>query len=390
MTASSVRDALLAVRVPDELEAQRRTWSVVRGAYAEREPAPRQGRRLRLLVAFAVLAALVAAALSPPGRSVGGWIRDRVAGEEATEPALVRLPSAGRLLVVSAQGPWLVRPDGSKRPLGNYEGASFSPNALFLVATQERQVVALEPDGDVRWTVTRPTPVADARWAPTPGFRVAYREGATLRVVGGDGKGDRLRADNIAPVPPAWRPGEGRTVLAYASSDGRVHVVEDDGEELWAVDPRAAPEQLVWSDDAGLLLVVTAGRRHPLYTRRRQAGRARPRDAGGPGRPRRGVRSGNAGHRLLGLRRGERPELDRSRRRAASAGRRSLRGRRLLAERALASHRLARGRSVALHSAFPASERPRRPCPESGTSSTRAASARRRSRAWPSGAAASD
>ena len=192
----------------------------MRGAYAEREPAPRHRRRLRLLVAVAVLAALVAAALSPPGRSVGGWIRDRVAGEEPTEPALVRLPSAGRLLVLSEQGPWLVRPDGSKRPLGNYEGASFSPNALFLVATQERQVVALEPDGDVRWTVTRPTPVADARWAPTPGFRVAYREGATLRVVGGDGEGDRLRAENVAAVPPAWRPGEGRTVLAYASTEG--------------------------------------------------------------------------------------------------------------------------------------------------------------------------
>ncbi len=127
MTASSVRDALLAVRVPDELEAQRRTWAVVRGAYAEREPAPRHGRRLRLLVAFAVLAALVAAALSPPGRSVGGWIRDRVAGEEATEPALVRLPSAGRLLVVSEQGPWLVRPDGSKRPLGELRGRVLLP-----------------------------------------------------------------------------------------------------------------------------------------------------------------------------------------------------------------------------------------------------------------------
>jgi hypothetical protein len=266
MKASSVRDALLALRVPDELEAQRRAWAVVRGAYAEREPAPRRGWQLRLLVAVAVLAALVAAALSPPGRSVGGWIRDRVAGEEPTEPALVRLPSTGQLLVISEEGPWLVRPDGSKRPLGRYEGASFSPNALFVVATRERQVVALEPDGDVRWTVTRPTPVADARWAPTPGYRVAYREGAALRIVVGDGTGDRLRAENVAPVAPAWRPGEGRTVLAYASTDGRVHVVEADGEQLWVADPGATPEQLVWSDDAARLLVVTTGLRHPLYT----------------------------------------------------------------------------------------------------------------------------
>jgi dipeptidyl aminopeptidase/acylaminoacyl peptidase len=266
MSDRDVRDAVLAVRVPDELEAQRRGWTVVREAYATRDPLPRHGRRLRLVVAFAVLAALVAAALSPPGRSVGGWIRDRVAGEEATEPALVRLPSAGRLLVVSEQGPWIVRHDGSKRLLGNYEDASFSPNALYVVATQGRRVVAVTPEGDVRWTVTRPTPVSDARWAPSPGYRVAYREGETLRVVVGDGTGDRLLAENVAPVPPAWLPAEGRTVLAYADTRGRVRVVEtDSGRQLWAADPGAAPEELVWSDDAGVLLVVTAGRRHPLY-----------------------------------------------------------------------------------------------------------------------------
>ena len=54
-------------------------------------------------------------------------------------------------------------------------------------------------------------------------------------------------------------------MLAYASTDGRVRVVEADGEQLWTADPGAPPEQLLWSDDAGLLLVVTAGRRHPLY-----------------------------------------------------------------------------------------------------------------------------
>ncbi len=265
MNETRARDSLLAVPVPDELEAQRRSWSVVRRAYAEREPAPAPRRRLRLLVAVAVMAVLVAAALSPPGRSVGGWIHDRVAGEEATEPALVRLPSAGRLLVISEQGPWIVRVDGSKRLLGSYEDASFSPNGLFVIATGGLRLVAVEPDSDRRWSVTRPTPVADARWAPSPGFHVAYREGETLRVVGGDGTGDRLLAEDVAPVAPAWRPGEGRTVLAYTSADGRVRVVEADGEQLWVADPGAAPEQLVWSDDAGVLLVVTSGRRHPLY-----------------------------------------------------------------------------------------------------------------------------
>ena len=68
MTEANVRDALLSTPVPDELEAQRRAWAVVRAAYAERGPVPRRRRRLRLLVAVAAAAALVAAALSPPGR----------------------------------------------------------------------------------------------------------------------------------------------------------------------------------------------------------------------------------------------------------------------------------------------------------------------------------
>jgi hypothetical protein len=271
MSTRDVRGALLAVPFPDELEAQRRAWAVVREAYATREPVPRRNRRLRLLIAVAVLGALVVAALSPPGRSVGGWIRDRIAGEENAEPALFRLPAAGRLLVVSEQGPWIVRPDGSKRLLGSYENASFSPNALYVVVTDGRRVLALEPNGDPRWSLSRPTPVSDARWAPTPGFRIAYREGDELRVVVGNGTGDRLLVGGVAAVAPAWLPVEGRTVLAYAGTNGRVHVVEaDSGEELWSADPGAEPEQLVWSSDGGALLVVTTGGRHPVY---RQDGR---------------------------------------------------------------------------------------------------------------------
>jgi hypothetical protein len=264
MSPRDVRSALLSAPVPDELEAQRRTWGVVKTAYAEREPV-RRPRRLRLLVALAVLAALVAAALSPPGRAVGDWLRDRVAGEEETQPALVRLPAAGQLLIVSGEGPWLVRPDGSKRRLGDYEDASFSPSARFVVATRGRRVVALEPDGDPRWSVTQPDPVADARWAPSPGFRVAYRAGNTLRVVAGDGTGDRLLAESVAEVAPAWQPLEGRTVLAYADAAGRVHVADSEGEERWSAEPGAPPAKLIWSSDGRFLLVVTTGVRHLFY-----------------------------------------------------------------------------------------------------------------------------
>lgn len=257
MSGRDLRAALLAVPVPDELEAQRRAWRVVAAAHAERERIPRRSRGLRPLLALAFVAALAAAALSPPGRAVGDWIRDRVAGQEDAEPALVRLPAAGPLLVVSDRGPWIIRRDGSKRFLGAYEGASFSPQGLFVVATDGRRVVAVEPDGDPRWSVARPGPVADARWSPSPGFRVAYREGNLLRLVGGDGTGDRLLAREVAPVAPAWLPRPGRTVLAFAQADGVVRVVDvESGEELMRTPSAPRIREIFWTPD-GLLAVLT-------------------------------------------------------------------------------------------------------------------------------------
>ena len=253
----------LTTPVPDELDAQRRAWTVVRVAYGEREAVPRR-RGLRPILALAVLAALVAAALSPPGRAVGDWIRDTVRGEEPPQPALVRLPASGELLVVSERGPWIVHPDGSKRLLGRYEGAGFSPNGLFVVVTQGRRVVALEPDGDPRWSLTHVQPTADARWAPS-GFRVAYRAGPSLRVVVGDGTRDRRLARQVAAVAPAWRRDGEANTLAYADPRGRVHVVDVDSQrEHWRSRPGPPVRRLVWSPDGSRLLVLTRSRRHPL------------------------------------------------------------------------------------------------------------------------------
>jgi hypothetical protein len=269
MSDHGVREALLAVPVPEELEAQRRAWRVVRAAHTTREPVPRRRRLLRPALALAVVAvvAVSAAALSPPGRSVGGWIRDRVAGEPDAQPALVHLPAPGMLLVAADRGPWIVRRDGSKRFLGDYDDASFSPQGRFVVATAGRRVVALEPDGDPRWALARPGPVADARWAPSPGFRVAYREGATLRVVAGDGSPDRLLARNVAPVAPAWLPRTGRTVLAYARADGVVRAVDvDSGDELMRTPRTPRIREILWTPDG--LLAVLAEQELRLYSSR--------------------------------------------------------------------------------------------------------------------------
>ena len=81
MTEANVRDALLSTPVPDELEAQRRAWAVVRAAYAEREPAPKRTQRLRLLVA---VAAAAATRRSPP------WSRCRVPDACSSFPSRAR------------------------------------------------------------------------------------------------------------------------------------------------------------------------------------------------------------------------------------------------------------------------------------------------------------
>jgi len=60
----------VSYRAPNEQEAGERSWEVVRAAYESREPVAWPRRHARPLIAGALVAAVVAAALSPPGRSV--------------------------------------------------------------------------------------------------------------------------------------------------------------------------------------------------------------------------------------------------------------------------------------------------------------------------------
>jgi hypothetical protein len=233
---------------PGERDAAERAWAVVRSAYAEREPVTWPRRHVRPLVAAAVLAAVVAAALSPPGRSVVHSLRKAV-GVEKAEPALFSLPTRGQLLVTSRSGLWLVRADGSKRRLGRYRDATFSPHGRFVAATRANQLVALDTKGEVRWTLARPAPRFPAWTGTRTDTRIAYLSGGRLRIVAGDGTGD-YAVGPAAPVAPAWRPGPGR-VLAY--SDGRKAIVYDaeSGAVLRRLAP--APRTLAWSRDGRLL-----------------------------------------------------------------------------------------------------------------------------------------
>jgi hypothetical protein len=174
---------------PHEREAEERAWQVVGAAYADREPVAWPRRHLRPLVAAAVVAAVVAAALSPPGRSIVHSLRKAV-GVEQAEPALFSLPTRGELLVTSRKGAWLVHQDGSKRLLGRYRDAAFSPHGLFIAATRANQLVALDPKGNVRWTLARPAPRRPVWTGTRTDTRITYVSGGRLRMVAGDGTGD--------------------------------------------------------------------------------------------------------------------------------------------------------------------------------------------------------
>jgi hypothetical protein len=234
-----VRRELERLEIPGEHEARERSWAVVRTAFAEREPQP-QRRSWKPVAAIAFVLVIAAGLLSPPGRAVLDGVRE-VVGVEKAEPALFALPAPGRLLVTADSGAWVVDQDGSKRRLGGYREASWSPFGRFVVAARPNELVAITPGGEVRWTLARPD-VRFPRWGGTKtDTRIAYLSQGGLRVVGGDGKGDRL-LDRLADErAPAWQSGAGHR-LAYARRDGSVRVVDADTGALLA---RNAPRSLV-------------------------------------------------------------------------------------------------------------------------------------------------
>ena len=128
------------------MNAEERTWEVVRAAFEQRQPSPARRRVRPGLVIAAAVAALAAAALSPPGRAVVNAVR-RSVGIERAQPALYRLPAPGRLLVSGAGGTWVVAADGSTRRLGPFAQASWSPHGLFVVASAPDVLATFEPAG---------------------------------------------------------------------------------------------------------------------------------------------------------------------------------------------------------------------------------------------------
>jgi hypothetical protein len=273
-----LRALLQDVRAPGEQEASARSWEVVRSAYDEREPVRRSRRPWRAALVAAVLVAVAVAVASPPGRAVLDSIREAI-GEEHAAPALFSLPAPGRVLAAGAGGAWVVSEDGSKRRLGDYGDASWSPFGRFVAVAGANELAALEPAGDVRWTLARPG-VRFPRWAGTEtDTRIAYLTRGRLHVVAGDGTGDTdLGLPRAAPVAPAWQPAvPGRElVLAYADTTGRIRAYAPGSRTArFTTAPGPAPTKLEWSSDGTRLLAVSpAGLRvYDLAGRRVDGGR---------------------------------------------------------------------------------------------------------------------
>jgi hypothetical protein len=239
--------------------AEERTWEIVKRAYDERPPT-RRSRRLSTGLALAVVVAVVAAVFSPSGRAVFEHVRQAV-GVERADPALFSLPSSGRLLVVSAEhgGIWLVDENGVKRRVGSYDDAEWSPHGLFLAATRANELVALDADGHTHWTLAR----RDARWPRWEGTRtdtrIAYFARSGLRVVAGDGTGDKLLDAYAADVPAEWDPARART-LAYFSGGAIVLRKADSGSTVWRAPLAVTPDALAWSTDGRYLAVISTKR----------------------------------------------------------------------------------------------------------------------------------
>lgn len=259
---------LFAVPLPDETDAEERARQVVLRAFAEREPVATQRKpRLRpaVLATAALMAAAVAIAVSPAGSAILHSVRQAV-GLKHAAPVLTRLPSTGDVLVTSTAGPWVVHPDGSKRLLGRYEQASWSPHGLFVAVTRRHELLAVDPQGNVRWTLGRPGAVSLPRWSPD-GYRIAYLDGRTLRIVAGDGTGDRAFA-KAAGVAAAWMPSStNEHLLAFVTTSQQLELVDvDSGKVAARTRLGAEPTELMWSSD-GRRLAVVASRTLTVFDR---------------------------------------------------------------------------------------------------------------------------
>jgi hypothetical protein len=190
---------------------------------------------------------------------VADWLRravERPRPAAKLAPGPLALPAGGAILVQAPGGLWIVDADGDRHRLGRWDAASWSPSGRFVAAVHGQRLAALDRRGRVRWSLTRPFPLAQPAWSPDR-FHVAYRSGNGLRVVAGDGTGDRFVAGELGPAAPAWQPGL-RPVVTWADRRGRVRAADaSTARELWTTGSGPTVRFLSWSADGTRLAAVS-------------------------------------------------------------------------------------------------------------------------------------
>jgi hypothetical protein len=264
-----IKRELLEHPVPLSEEAEERSWDLVQKAFEEGNRPHRSRLRARLVaIAGSLIAAgaILGLVLTPAGATVTDWVQSAVGGSgTATQerPALTHVPSGGRLLVDTATGQWLVAEDGSRRYLGDFQNATWSPGGLYVAVADGSSLTALSPDGTSQWSVTAPSRVEDPTWAPGC-CRVAYRSNGGLWVVDGSGNFNHRLAPNVAAVAPSWRPAQydldmqqSRNVLAYVAKNDRLRVVDvDSGRRLADVALSQRPVSIQWLNRDRILVAT--------------------------------------------------------------------------------------------------------------------------------------
>ena len=188
-------------------------------------PAPRRPL-LRLALVSALLAVALAAAADARRRGGGRLDReaDRARPRGDAADAARASPSGGRLLAVSDSGAWVVNPGGGVRRLGDYSQVGWSPRGLYVLGTRGHRITAMEPDGEPRWSFSRPGRLSGPAWSgrrrlPGGVSGTARRDAVSLRVADGSG----------AARPPRRALGGGRHAGLAAGARLRRHVRDRGG-----------------------------------------------------------------------------------------------------------------------------------------------------------------
>ncbi len=311
MNERELQERLAEFRAPGESSGEERLLTLARAALPVagrrrskgRVRLPHMPRRQLVVVALLALGTAAATAAVHLGASSGARFAE------------LRLPAPGTLLISTTSGSWAVQRD-RLRLLGPYRDGALSPRALNAAFAHGRSLVLVRV-ANGRRVATVPTKAAVSlpRWSleRAGDVRIAFRSGAQLLLVGGDGVGpggsggpQLIDRDTLA-VAPAWRPRTPRRTIAYLTRAG-LRIVEADAHRRMgalATFWHGTPLTLSWTPNGHELLLAT--RSELVRIAVSPAGVARVLGQR-PGRPATGVSSPN-GH-LLALARPGRDALE--------------------------------------------------------------------------------